>query len=524
MLIAFPWIWFRGLQNPDELRYASIVLEMIARSDYFAPHLNNVPYFEKPPLLYWLGVCFVKIFGDHLGTYRLSSILSGLGIVILACKIGKSFGGDRIALYSGMIAATSTFSFVFSQGFTPDSMTGLWISTSVWFGIKYVDNSKDALNTRKDLYYFFGSCALGVLTKGLIGILLPILIIGAYLITQSSFKSILNLIDPKGFCLFFILVAPWHLYMELNFSGFSEFYFFKEHFLRYTTNVHGREKPYWYLPAILLAGTFPWSLFVAPAFFTREHRLPHNTNVKIHLQKMRVWATIVFIFFWFSKSQLPGYLTPIIVPVSVLVASYFYSFSKKTACKAISASCALIISTCAAIVLNSSFFNADVDFLNQLSGWQMGGVAFTLTILIVGFCWQLYTSCHGPLPVAFGTIPFYMLAGYLLATFEPKSLRPLFTSNPELFSGRQIAVYRTYLLDSIYYLKKPAIFVDRPSELDYNNKLYNANNTFIDLKAFNDQINNGVPFVVIGRVAELKRFQHSICTPAKDDYIICAVN
>ena len=113
LAITSPWIWTRGLQNPDELRYASVVVEMIARSDYITPYLNGVPYFEKPPLIYWLGVLSVKTFGNQIGAYRLCSLLSGLGIVLLAGKFGRYYGGARVSFNAGLIAATMAFVFVF---------------------------------------------------------------------------------------------------------------------------------------------------------------------------------------------------------------------------------------------------------------------------------------------------------------------------------------------------------------------------------------------------------------------------
>src|SRR5581483_2308040 len=65
-----------GLWDPDEARYAEIAREMLARGDWLIPHLNYVPYVEKPPLLYWLTALSFRLFGLSEFAARLTPALS----------------------------------------------------------------------------------------------------------------------------------------------------------------------------------------------------------------------------------------------------------------------------------------------------------------------------------------------------------------------------------------------------------------------------------------------------------------
>ena len=85
--------WFatldaRRLQHPDEGRYGEIAREMAASGDWITPRLNDLKYFEKPPLQYWLGAATFRVFGVHEWTARLPSAMAGLFAVIAVAFAG----------------------------------------------------------------------------------------------------------------------------------------------------------------------------------------------------------------------------------------------------------------------------------------------------------------------------------------------------------------------------------------------------------------------------------------------------
>src|SRR5215212_6669994 len=87
-------LWFallekRALWDPDEGRYAEIPREMVASGDWLTPRLNDLLYFEKPPLQYWATAVAYELMGQHNWTARLWSALTGLAGVLLVFYAGR---------------------------------------------------------------------------------------------------------------------------------------------------------------------------------------------------------------------------------------------------------------------------------------------------------------------------------------------------------------------------------------------------------------------------------------------------
>ena len=97
--LFFPGLGVPGLMDPDEGRYAEIAREMLLLRDWLIPHLNLVPYLEKPPLVYWLTSMSLGAFGLAEWAARLPSALAALAGLYLAFLAGAGpVGGAPGAL------------------------------------------------------------------------------------------------------------------------------------------------------------------------------------------------------------------------------------------------------------------------------------------------------------------------------------------------------------------------------------------------------------------------------------------
>ncbi|NTV76298.1 MAG: phospholipid carrier-dependent glycosyltransferase, partial [Holophaga sp.] len=85
----------RPLWEPDEARYAEIPREMLASADWLTPRLNQVLYFEKPPLQYWLSAISMKAFGLHAFAARLPLALATLITLWCAWKLATRLGARQ---------------------------------------------------------------------------------------------------------------------------------------------------------------------------------------------------------------------------------------------------------------------------------------------------------------------------------------------------------------------------------------------------------------------------------------------
>src|SRR5712691_1805075 len=95
LFLAIAAIYLYGLGavplvGPDEPRYAEVAREMLARHDLITPTLGGLPWFEKPPLLYWIMMLSFRVLGVTEYAARLGPAICGLLTTVFVYWIGKS--------------------------------------------------------------------------------------------------------------------------------------------------------------------------------------------------------------------------------------------------------------------------------------------------------------------------------------------------------------------------------------------------------------------------------------------------
>jgi 4-amino-4-deoxy-L-arabinose transferase-like glycosyltransferase len=108
----------------------------------------------------------------------------------------------------------------------------------------------------------WAACGLAVLSKGLIGAVLPAATVALYVLLRRDWRLLSRLEPVRGAALFLAIAAPWFIAVSLRNSEFARFFFVQEHWQRFTTTIHHREHPVWYFLPVLAAGVFPWLLAV----------------------------------------------------------------------------------------------------------------------------------------------------------------------------------------------------------------------------------------------------------------------
>ena len=119
-LLFFYRLGVPGLTDPDEGRYAEIAREMLVLQDYLTPHLNFLPYLEKPPLVYWLTALSLRSGGLNEWAARAIPALSALGGVLAVYWLAARLWGARTAFLAGLVTATSSGYFLLAHLLTLD--------------------------------------------------------------------------------------------------------------------------------------------------------------------------------------------------------------------------------------------------------------------------------------------------------------------------------------------------------------------------------------------------------------------
>jgi len=153
-------------------------------------------------------------------------------------------------------------------------------------------------------------CGLGLLAKGLIGVVLPLLVVAPWLAAQRRWRELLALAHPLGLLTFAAIVAPWMIAMQLRFPGFFDYFIVEQHFHRFTGASFNNREPVWFFLAVLPLLMLPWSAWLWPALRQRGAR------AGLYLW----WLALVVGFFSLPASKLVGYVMPALAPAAALLA------------------------------------------------------------------------------------------------------------------------------------------------------------------------------------------------------------
>ena len=306
---------------PSEARYIEIPRQMVETGDWITPRLNGVKYFEKPPLFYWVQAAQIKFFGLGEFSGRFWTAMTMLAICLATSVAAYKRYGRLEGVLSPLILASCVLGFVSSRVVLLDAPVSLFLIISLFsfmFAVEYPSGRKrDGL-----LAIMYASAALATLTKGLIGILIPAMVIGSWIALTGRWKLLLSVRLIPGLLLVLLIAAPWHYLAGQETPAFYHFYFIHEHFERFLTKTHNRYEPPWFFAAVLLVGMLPWTVFLFQAIKSRlkdAWQIHHNGGSDLYLM---LWVSLVLLFFSLSDSKLIPYILPIFPVLAVLIARY----------------------------------------------------------------------------------------------------------------------------------------------------------------------------------------------------------
>ena len=322
LVLAFALVWFgtleqRRLINPDEGRYAEIPREMVATGDWLTPRLNGIKYFEKPPLQYWATATAYTAFGEHHWTARLWPALAGfVGVLATAFATAKLFDA-RTGLVAGAVLAGSVLWNVIGHVNTLDMGVSFFLAAAVFALCLGQRDDANPLESRRWQDGAWVLLALAVLSKGLIGLVLPAATVVVYALWQRDWGFVLRIRPWRGLLLLVLITSPWFIAVSLANPEFARFFFIHEHFERFLTKAHGRYQPMWYFIPILLLGMLPWLGSLAQGLAAGFR--PEAGQRFQPRRFLLVWAVLVFVFFSASSSKLASYILPIFPALAALI-------------------------------------------------------------------------------------------------------------------------------------------------------------------------------------------------------------
>jgi 4-amino-4-deoxy-L-arabinose transferase-like glycosyltransferase len=319
--IAYSVGLFIDLLEPDACQYANISLEMLQKKSFLQVFYRGENYLDKPPLVFWLSSLSYYIFGVSTFAYRLPSFLFTILGVYSSYRLASSLYNKKVGLLTVIILITCQAYFLFNHDVRADTMLAGSVIFGIWQLHTFLNNNKIG-----NLILGFVGVGLAMLSKGPIGIVVPILAFAPDFVYRKKWKDFFKWQWLPGLLIIAILLTPMMigLYKQFGTHGLW-YYFWIQSFGRITgENVWDNNPGPFLLYSSFLWAFMPWSILAVFAVFDKLKMIFLEIKNKLPRNEIFVISGIVLTFYSLTRShyQLPHYIFVIFPMFAIITAAF----------------------------------------------------------------------------------------------------------------------------------------------------------------------------------------------------------
>jgi len=320
-----------GLTDRDEGSNAEAAREMLETGDWISPTLNYEPRYAKPAFVYWLISGSYILFGINEFAARFPSAVSGLCLLFLQYVFVRTWVGSKVAVWSSFMLLLNLEFLGINRMVLTDPELVVFTTLagySFWHALQH---------EHKQLSWFavcYLAMGLGMLVKGPVGIIIPLVGIIPYLTLTRQWSRFWQ----KGFPLVGVLLvaavaAPWYIMMfqihgdaywaaaQANTTG------------RFMNPMEGHGGTILFYLPVLLVGFFPWSAVLPSILYQsfKQWKAYWKGQAVVSAEKnlecfLSLWVVGLLVFFTLSATRLPHYIYPLFPAAALLVALWWKRF------------------------------------------------------------------------------------------------------------------------------------------------------------------------------------------------------
>jgi 4-amino-4-deoxy-L-arabinose transferase-like glycosyltransferase len=347
------------LWDQDEGFYAATAAEMIAANDWITPTFNGKLFAHKPPMMFWGMMLGYECFGlNELGA-RFASSIFGVLTMLTTYAIARKLFDAWTGLFAGLAIGSCIMFTMVARSATADAHLTFFVLLALYLWVnEYVATPGVTRNERlggmrwRAWIAAYAVMGLGVLTKGPIGFLFPMAIIGLFLLTEQMdahlsdvacgtkgwkgwlsrlyaytpvpfLQTVWKMRPMTAFITILAVSAPWYALVQWQTEGaFLREFIGVHHLGRFSGAMDNHSGPIYYYVLACLVGMYPWSAFAIPALHS-WWRASQSLEQTRSIRFVSCWALVYIAIFSMASTKLPNYVLPAYPALAILIGRYF---------------------------------------------------------------------------------------------------------------------------------------------------------------------------------------------------------
>jgi 4-amino-4-deoxy-L-arabinose transferase-like glycosyltransferase len=460
----------RALWDHDEGIHAAMARNMVVTGDWVTPTFNGEGFYDKPVLFNWLGAASFELLGFTELAARLPAAVLGIACVLLTYLLGRKMFGSTVGFLGGLILATSGLFVVLSRAVQYDMVLTFFTTLALFL---FYSGVVDEKHRRRYFLLFYVAAAFAVLAKGPLGLALPALVIGPYLLLTRRFHLLREMQIGWGVLIVLAIASPWYVLMGVSNDDFFSHFFLGQNLGYFLSTESRHPEPFYFYLLVLPGLLFPWTAFLALAIYRPLRNLQSRSRDPIRF--LLVWVIVIFLFFSLAVSKLETYLLPLFPAVALLIALLWEELLT-TGHEGLRRGLfwfhlPVVAVSLAAVVYIWLYPPLEKSLRYGIDQTVLFALAVPIAALLTASLWLLWSRRYS---ASLGALVGVMVAGLVVFTtiFAPatdpyRSTKHLALDlDPRLPPGEEIVFFSRLRDSALFYTGRGAVVFTDPHELD----------------------------------------------------------